>query len=120
MPLPQRNTQNAKKEVSFFVLFSSAKACPIGQAATAVRPFVAASFPAFSGSQSPQIFKEQAPVRLTHSILPPFDGNANSIIQLFVIGQSRLVGTPRCGVRSAQRADPTFSYPRSLTDYNYF
>jgi hypothetical protein len=31
--LPQRNAQNAKKKDSFFVLFSSAKACLIGQAA---------------------------------------------------------------------------------------
>jgi Rrf2 family transcriptional regulator, cysteine metabolism repressor len=35
-----------------------------------------------------------------------------------VIGQSRLVGTPRCGVRTAQRAVPTFPVPPSLTDYN--
>jgi hypothetical protein len=34
-----------------------------------------------------------------------------------VIGQSRLVGTPRCGVRTAQRAVPTIPGPPSLTDY---
>jgi hypothetical protein len=34
-----------------------------------------------------------------------------------VIGQSWLVGTPRCGVRTAQRAVPAFSEPPSLTDY---
>jgi hypothetical protein len=34
-----------------------------------------------------------------------------------VTGQSRLVGTPRCGVRTAQRAVPPFFGPPSQTDY---
>jgi hypothetical protein len=34
-----------------------------------------------------------------------------------VIGQSRLVGTPLCGVRTAQRAVPAIPGPPSLTDY---
>jgi hypothetical protein len=40
-------------------------------------------------------------------------------LRLPVTGQSRLVGTPRCGVRTAQRAVPTLPGPPSLTDYDY-
>jgi hypothetical protein len=40
-----------------------------------------------------------------------------TILIISVIGQSRLVGTARCGVRTAQRAVPTFPGAPSLTDY---
>jgi hypothetical protein len=49
-----------------------------------------------------------------------FAGNANYFVEYFVIGQSSLVGTPRCGVRTAQRAVPTFHGAPSLRHYNIF
>jgi hypothetical protein len=53
--------------------------------------------------------------------LAPGEVNTPSIIiwqERPVIRQSPLVGTPRCGVRTAQRAVPTFPRPPPLTDYN--
>jgi hypothetical protein len=44
--------------------------------------------------------------------MPPVQKLSSAI----VIGKSRLVGTPRCGVRTAQRAVPTIPGPPSLTD----
>jgi hypothetical protein len=41
-------------------------------------------------------------------------------INFFTASQSRRVGTPRCGVRTAQRAVPPFPEPPSLTDYLFW
>jgi hypothetical protein len=52
-------------------------------------------FRLFPAHKTLKISKNKRLLRRTHSILPLFDGNANTIIQLFVIGQSRLAGSAR-------------------------
>jgi hypothetical protein len=69
-----------KRKIAFYVLFSSAKACLLGQAEADV-PFYGQFISRFPGPLSPrQNVKEQAPERLIYSTLPRFDGNASTII----------------------------------------